>query len=138
MLRDRFDHALIVGGLRGELFDLTRLRPFRNDPMALMYSIDVTNYMDRSYAPVEQRIASMARLLRGAPAYLEGVRSLLAPPLPAPVLEQGIEAYEGIRGLLRGRPRGVRRPARLGRPCSGRDRGYPTGGGGGGPLCRLT
>ena len=98
----RFDHALIVGGLRGELFDLTRLRPFRKDPMALMYSIDVTNYMDRSYAPVEQRIASMARLLRGVPAYLEGVRSLLAPPLPAPVLEQGIEAYAGIRGFYEG------------------------------------
>jgi uncharacterized protein (DUF885 family) len=98
----RFDHTLIVGGLRGEIFELTRMRSHLKDPMALMYPLDVTNYMDRSYAPVEQRIADMARLLHGVSAYLDSLRSLLVPPLAPPVLEQAIEAYDGIRGFYDG------------------------------------
>ena len=65
------------------------MRSYLKDPMALMYPIEVTNYLDRSYAPVEQRLASLAELLRGVPAYLDSIRALLVPPfakLPRPIV----------------------------------------------------
>ena len=64
--------------------------------MALQYPIEVTGYMERSYAPLEQRMEGMARLLEGVPGYLESVRALIEPPLATPVLDTNIESYQGI------------------------------------------
>ena len=100
--QQRFDRELLISGLRYELFDLTEWRTHRANPMALMDPIEVTNYLDRSYAPVEQRLASLAKLLRGVPAYLDSIRALLVPPFAKPVLEQSIEAYQGIAAFYRG------------------------------------
>ncbi|MDA1035420.1 MAG: DUF885 domain-containing protein [Chloroflexi bacterium] len=100
--QDRFDRQLISLGLRYELFELTDRQGFRRDPMALMGPLEATNYMDRSYAPVEQRMASMARLLHAVPAYVASIQALLQPPFAKPVLSQAIEAYEGVAGFYRG------------------------------------
>ena len=55
--RQRFDRELLIAGVDGELFELTEWRAFRRNPMALMGPIEVTSYMDRSYAPPEERAA---------------------------------------------------------------------------------
>ena len=100
--QERFDRELLIGGLGEELFSLTEWQDYRHNPMALMYPLEVTNYMDRAYAPVEQRIASLAQVLRQVPEYLESLRSLLEPPFAEPILRQSIESYEGIAGFYRG------------------------------------
>jgi uncharacterized protein (DUF885 family) len=96
------DLHLLVMGLEEEVFYLERWRPFRTDPMVLQYPIEVTGYMERSYAPLEQRMEAMARLLRQVPGYLEGVRSLVQPPMAKPVLDANIESYQGIAGFYAG------------------------------------
>ena len=98
----RFDLELLRYGLAGELFELTQWRPWQRDPMALLWAIEPTNYMDRSYAPPPERIEAMTRLLAGVPAYVEAVRDLLTPPIGAPVLDQAIESYEGIADFYDG------------------------------------
>ena len=92
----RFDRHLLVAALEEDLFHLEQWCPFRTDPMALQYPIEVTGYMERSYAPLEQRMEGMARLLEGVPGYLESVRALIEPPLATPVLDANIESYQGI------------------------------------------
>jgi len=100
--REWADRELLIAGIDNELFELVDLRSYQSNPMALMYPIEVTNYMDRSYAPVEQRLASLAKILWQVPAYLESLRALLKPPFARPVLEQSIEAYEGISAFYGG------------------------------------
>ena len=97
--QQRFDLALLTNGVRHELLELTELRQYRRDPQAHLYPIDVSNYMDRDYAPVGQRLEAVARLLRGVPAYLDAARGLLAPPFAKPVLSAGIEAWQGMAGF---------------------------------------
>ncbi len=99
--QQRFDRELLLGGIRHELFELTEWRAFRRNPMALMGPIEITNYMDRSYAPSEERAASLAQALRQAPAYLDALADLLEPPFARPVLKQSIESYEGIAAFYR-------------------------------------
>jgi uncharacterized protein (DUF885 family) len=99
---ESFDLDLLLLGLRSEIWELTENRSFTHDPMALMWPLEATAYMDRSYAPVEQRMASMVNLLRAVPAYLDSVRDLLEPPFAKPVLGQTIEAYLGVAGFYRG------------------------------------
>jgi uncharacterized protein (DUF885 family) len=100
--QESFDRDLLLLGLRSEIWELTENQGFRRDPMSLMWPLEATAYMDRSYAPVEQRMASMANLLRAVPAYLDSVRALLEPPFAKPVLKQAIEAYAGVAGFYRG------------------------------------
>jgi uncharacterized protein (DUF885 family) len=100
--QERFDRQLMWLGLRYELFELVDRQSFRRDPMALMWPLEATSYMNRAYAPVEQRLASMATLLRSVPAYVDSIQMLLQPPFAKPVLGQAIEAYEGVTGFYRG------------------------------------
>jgi len=91
-----------VLGLRSEIWELSENRSFTRDPMGLMWPLEATAYMDRSYAPLEQRMASMANLMRAVPAYLDSARALLEPPFAKPVLHQAIEAYSGVASYYRG------------------------------------
>lgn len=100
--QEQFDRDLLLLGLRNEIWELSENRSFAPDPMALMWPLEATAYMDRSYAPVEQRMASMANLMRAVPAYLESARALLEPPFAKPVLHQAIEAYSGVASYYRG------------------------------------
>ena len=100
--QERFDRELLVAGLAYEIFELSEWQAYRRNPMVLMGPIEVTNYLDRAYAPVEERLASLAQLLRQVPDYLESVGALLEPPFAKPVLQQSIEAYEGIASFYRG------------------------------------
>ena len=100
--QELFDRDLLALGLRSEIWELTENRSYRRDPMALMWPLEATAYMDRSYAPVEQRMGSMATLMRSVPAYLDSVRALFEPPFAKPVLGQAIEAYAGVAGFYRG------------------------------------
>ena len=97
----RLDRELLMAGLANELFELTEWQAHRHDPMSLMYPIEISNYMDRSYAPAAERAASMAAALRQAPDYLDALVSLLEPPFAQPVLRQSIESYEGIARFYR-------------------------------------
>jgi uncharacterized protein (DUF885 family) len=100
--QELFDRDLLILGLRNEIWELTENRAFKRDPMALMWPLEATAYMDRSYAAVEQRMISMASLLWAVPAYLDSVRALLEPPFAKPVLGQALEAYAGVAGFYRG------------------------------------
>jgi uncharacterized protein (DUF885 family) len=99
--QEQFDRDLLLLGLRGELHELTERRSFERNPMALMWPLEATAYMDRSYAPVADRMASMTQLLNAVPAYLDAARALLKPPFAKPILGQAIEAYEGVASFYR-------------------------------------
>ena len=99
--RQQFDRELLIAGVDGELFELAEWRAFRRNPMALMGPIEVTSYMDRSYAPPQERAASLVRALGQAPAYLEALAALLEPPFAEPVLRQSIDSYQGVAGFYR-------------------------------------
>ena len=100
--QQRFDRRLLLAGLEDELFHLEQWHAHRTDPMVLQSPLEVTGYMERSYAPLEQRMEAMARLLRQVPRYLEAVQGLLRPPLAGPVLGAAIESYQGIASFYAG------------------------------------
>ena len=95
----RFDRRLLLAGLEEEVFSLEQWRDYRSNPLALQSPLEITQYLQRSYAPLEQRVEAMARVFRQAPGYLENVRDLLRPPLASPVLGAAIESYQGLAGF---------------------------------------
>lgn len=95
------DYELIRAHIEFELYELEQLRDFEWNPLAYMFPTDVSNYTNRSYAPLEDRVRSMIRHLQGVPEFLSAGLSNLRPDLPRHPLETAIDAFEGQISYLR-------------------------------------
>ena len=95
-VRSYYDHRLLQAALRKELLELTELRWHEYNPMEMLGHIDVSGYVQREYAPLEQRADALTKALEGVPGYLGELRNVMSGRLAGPVLQSSIEAYEGI------------------------------------------
>ena len=91
-----FDHRLLVSRLKKELFDLTELKSHETNPMEMMWHIELSNYIKRDYAPLDQRAEALTGALQGVPVFLDSLQNGLSPRLSKAMLESSIEAYEGL------------------------------------------
>ena len=91
-----YDHRVLVAALQKELLELTELRWHENNPMDMLWNIDLSAYVQRDYAPLENRVEALTQSLEAVPGYLAELRNVMSGRLAAPVLEASIEAYEGI------------------------------------------
>ena len=94
--QDGFDYRLLTSALEKEIFELTELKPHENNPIEMLGHIELSNYVKRDYAPLEERVRSLTEALNAVPSFLDALRSSLGDRLARPVLDAGIEAYEGL------------------------------------------
>ena len=95
-VRGYYDHRILTAALRKELLELTELRWHEFNPMEMLWHIDMSGYVQRDYAPPEQRAEALTRALEAVPGYIAELRNVMSGRLASPVLEASIEAYEGI------------------------------------------
>ncbi len=65
------------------------------NPLAYAGAIAVSVYVDREYAPLEQRLRAYTRYMEQVPALLGQMQKNLQPPLPAPYVEMGYRVLSG-------------------------------------------
>ena len=94
--RSYYDHRILTGNLRRELLELTELRWHETNPMEMLWHIDMSAYIQRDYAPLEQRVESLTQALTAVPTFMAELRSVTSGRLASSVLEASIEAFEGI------------------------------------------
>jgi uncharacterized protein (DUF885 family) len=90
---DRFLLRLL---LESPLFDLRESKDLDRNPMVYVGSISLTSYLVREYAPVEDRVRSVIRILEGVPALLEEGRRRLHGPLPKPFVDLSLAIGGGL------------------------------------------
>ncbi len=100
-VRSYYEHHLLKAALRKELLELTELRWHEFNPMEMLWHIDLSGYVQREYAPLEQRVEALTRALKAVPSYVAELRSVMSGRLAGPVLEASIEAYEGIASFYK-------------------------------------
>lgn len=91
-----YDHRILTGALRKEILELTELRWHETNPMEMLWHIDLSGYIQRDYAPLEQRVESLTLALTASPGFLAELKSVMSGRLASPVLEASIEAFDGI------------------------------------------
>ncbi len=100
---EHVDRRALTAQLEAARFELTEQRtPFR-EPLYYAGSgseLDVSAYLKRDYAPLEERLASLRKHLSGYAGYLESARANLEPVLPGATLEIAIEATQGQADYL--------------------------------------
>ena len=109
-------HALDAGGLdepgqmsyrmmelflRRELFIFNDLKPLENNPMRLTGYLNVSGYIRRDYAPLEDRLRSAAAAMRQAPDFLEVLDQTLRGSLSSHVVDMSVESYSGMARFYR-------------------------------------
>ena len=85
--------------LNGELFWM-RETTFRTKNPLSYAGLSFSVYVDREYAPLEQRIQAYTKYMEQVPAYFASMKANLQPPLPAPYIHMSYMILSGMVGYL--------------------------------------
>ncbi len=96
---EAFERDYLLTKMRGQLFWLRDSGYATNNPLDYV-SFGVSVYVDREYAPLQERIQAYTRYIAQVPAALQTMRDNLEPPLPAPFLQTGSAILSGFAGYL--------------------------------------
>jgi uncharacterized protein (DUF885 family) len=92
----RFDRQLLRLLLESALFALDDVRAYERNPMTYLRQLDLTGYIVREYAPVDDRAGAIARLLTSFPSVLEVGKRRLDQELPRPFVTLSIRIAAGL------------------------------------------
>ena len=98
---EAFERDYMVSALRGELFWIRDSGFLTNNPVYYAWSLGFDVYIDRDYAPLEERIVAYTKYVSGIPAMLQTMRQNLEPPLPAPYVETAHSIFKGLADYLK-------------------------------------
>ena len=97
----RMSYRMMELFLRRELFIFNDLKPLENNPMRLTGYLNVSGYIRRDYAPLEDRLRSAAAAMRQAPDFLDVLDQALSSSLSSHVVDMSVESYSGMARFYR-------------------------------------
>jgi hypothetical protein len=97
---DAFERDYLVNALEGQAFWIDDTDYLAKNPLAYISRIGIGVYIDREYAPLEERLRAYTDYVANVPRMLEQMRDNLEPPLPAPYVTMGQRILNGLSGYL--------------------------------------
>ncbi len=97
---EAFERDYLVMALGGQAFWIDQTDFLTKNPLAYSWRIDIGVYVDREYAPLEDRLRAYTEYVSHVPRMLQQMRDNLQPPLPAPYVTMGQRIFEGLAGYL--------------------------------------
>jgi uncharacterized protein (DUF885 family) len=95
-----YDGRILRSAIQREIFGFEQMRICSDNPMTYAGALDVNIYIKRDFAPLEERVRSVAAILNQAPQIMSAARTNLAESLPRPQVDTAIEQAEGIADFL--------------------------------------
>jgi uncharacterized protein (DUF885 family) len=94
------DYRLLSQSIQRELFSFEGMQSYWQNPMTYAGVLDVSIYIKRDFAPLEERTRSVTAILRQAPKILSAARANLVESLPRPYIETAMEQANGAADFL--------------------------------------
>ncbi|TAL06522.1 MAG: DUF885 family protein, partial [Verrucomicrobia bacterium] len=94
------DYRLLRTAIANELFAFEDQESFTRNPMTYAGAFDVSIYIKRNFAPLEQRVRSIIAIEKQAPKVFAEARANLDDSLPQPFVETAIEIANGSADFL--------------------------------------
>ncbi len=91
-----FDYRLLHSAIDGEIYEWEDEREYRDNPMWYSGALDITTFLTRNYAPLEERVRAAIGYLQNTPRVLQAARENLVPNIPRPFITVSLEVYEGL------------------------------------------
>jgi uncharacterized protein (DUF885 family) len=96
-----FNRDLVKTHLAFERFELTRLRDHTRNPIHYADAIDLSGYLKRTYASIDERVRSLGEQAARIPAVLEQAKRNLMESLPTTFIETALSVYGGAAPFIR-------------------------------------
>ena len=93
---EAFERDYLTTSLSGQLFWLRDSEFPSKNPMVYSGAIGISVFIDREYAPLDQRMQAYTRYIEQVPGMLDQMKENLQPPLPAPYVEMGHRIFSGL------------------------------------------
>lgn len=97
---EAFERDYLTQALRGERWFLSESGFLRNNPVIYANSLSFSVYVDREYAPLEQRLEAYTTYMQNVPRILEQMKENLVAPMPSPYVETAYRIFGGLSGYL--------------------------------------
>jgi hypothetical protein len=97
---EAFERDYMVNALRGELFWIRDSGFAINNPVAYAFALDFDVYIDREYAPLEERIVAYTKYASQIPTALHTMQENLELPLPAPYAQTAHAIFTGMASYM--------------------------------------
>ena len=99
--RQSIDLRLLQAAVRKELFQMQDMSVFERNPMVYAEAADLNIYVQRNFAPLEDRVRSLVAIESQIPNILIAARTNLNDIVPKPYVELAIEIARGSADFLK-------------------------------------
>ncbi|MGI8438214.1 MAG: DUF885 domain-containing protein [Chthoniobacterales bacterium] len=95
------DLRILQAAVNRDLFDMLEMKSFENNPMTYAQALDVSIYIKRNFASLEDRARSIILIENQTPNLVIAAKTNLAATLPKPYVELAIEIARGSADFLK-------------------------------------
>jgi uncharacterized protein (DUF885 family) len=99
--RQSIDLRILQAVVKKDLFEMQDMSVFERNPMVYARAADVNVYIKRNFAPLEDRVRSLAAIESQIPNILIAARTNLNDVLPKPYVELAIQIAKGSADFLK-------------------------------------
>ncbi len=99
--RQSIDLRILQAAVKKELFQMQDLSVFERNPMVYARAADLNIYVQRNFAPLEDRVRSIIAIESEVPNILIAARTNLNEVLPKPYVELAIQIARGSSDFLK-------------------------------------
>src|SRR5215472_5874412 len=99
--RQSIDLRILEAAVKKELFEMQDMSIFERNPMVYARAADVNVYIKRNFAPLEDRVRSLAAIESQIPNILIAARTNLNNVVPKPYVELAIQIARGSADFLK-------------------------------------
>jgi uncharacterized protein (DUF885 family) len=99
--RQSIDLRILQAAVKKELFQMQEMSIFERNPMVYARAADLNIYVQRNFAPLEDRVRSLTAIESQIPNILIAARTNLNDVLPKPYVELGIQIAKGASDFLK-------------------------------------
>jgi uncharacterized protein DUF885 len=93
---DAFERDYFVASMNEEEFNFDTADYLATNPFAYVSVLSFSVYIDREYAPLDERMRGFTKYVAQFPTYFETMQSNLQPPLASPFIETSLARFGGL------------------------------------------
>jgi len=97
-----YDFRILRSAIKNEIFSFEDMGTYNKNPMTYAGAVDVSIYIKRNFAPIEDRIKSIIAIENNAPNVFTAAKANLKDTLPKPYVETAVEIAHGTTDFLGG------------------------------------
>ncbi len=93
---DAFERDYLVASMNEEEFNFETADYLSRSPAAYVGQLGFSVYVDREYAPLDERMRAYTKYVAQFPAFFERMRSNLQSPLASPLIQMSVARFGGL------------------------------------------